>query len=509
MKRTSLLALIVGASSLVACDGLKEALTAHVDVVARAASQELSVTRLSDLLGNAKIQIPINKDVATLVARDLWVPYQLLGAAAAKGDSLNDPKLIDAAASGMIDQAKLQKFMEHIASTMPSDTGSQASYEAGANGLFAARHILFLVPKGTSPAAKDSIRKKAESVRAQVTAANFTDMAKKYSDDNSKAQGGELGVFPRSMMVKPFGDAVAALKPGQISPLVESEFGYHIIQRNTWDEIKGQYSQQAGDRTRQAAESLYITKAQADAGVKVKDNAASITKTIAKDPISHRHDSDVIATWKGGDFTAGKMATIIFSDPRGAQLSQQISTLPDSVIRRYVEQMAQRELLVQRADSAKMGPTPEQVANLHRDFVQAVAVAWQALRIDPKSLADSAKTPAERERLAAARVESFLDKVMAGEAQPLPVPAPLQIVLMDKYEYKLNTAGVDRAVERAQKIKVVADSTRAANQPKSAVPLPGTPGAAPGGSPAPAAPPTGAAPTPPAGKQTPAQPAKP
>jgi hypothetical protein len=508
MKRTSLLVLFVGATSLVACDGLKEALTAHVDVVARAGSQELSVTRLSDLLGKARIQIPINKDVATLVARDLWVPYQLLGAAAAKGDSLNDPKLIDAAAAGMIDQAKLQKYMEHIASTMPSDTGSQAGYESGASGLYAARHILFLVPKGTSPAGKDSIRKKAESVRAQVTAANFADMAKKYSDDNSKAQGGELGVFPRGMMVKPFGDAVAALKPGQISPLVESEFGYHIIQRNTWDEIKGQYAQQAGDHTKQAAESIYITKAQADAQVKVKDNAVGITKTIAKDPIAHRHDSDVIATWKGGDFTAGKMATVIFSDPRGAQLSQQIGSLPDSIIRRYVEQMAQRELLLQRADSAKMGPTPEQVANLHRDFVQAVTVAWQALHIDPKSLADSAKTPAERERLASARVESFLDKVMAGEAQPLPVPAPLQIVLMDKYEYKLNTAGVDRAVERAQKVRVVADSTRAANQPKSAVPLPGTPGA-PGQAVPPAAGTAAPAPMPNAGGKAPTKPAKP
>ncbi|HEX7979326.1 MAG TPA: peptidylprolyl isomerase [Gemmatimonadaceae bacterium] len=507
MKRPSLLVLLVGATSLVACDGLKEALTAHVDVVARAASQELSVTRLSDLLGKAKIQIPINKDVATLVARDLWVPYQLLGAAAAKGDSLNDPKAIDAAASGMIEQAKLQKFMESVASSMPSDTGSQASYESGANGLYAARHILFLVPKGATPAAKDSIRRKAESVRTQVTAANFAELAKKYSDDNSKERGGELGVFPRSMMVKPFGDAVAALKPGQISPLVESEFGFHIIQRNTWDEIKGQYAQQAGDRTRQAAESIYIAKAQADAQVKVKDNAASVTKTIAKDPISHRHDSDVIATWKGGNFTAGQLASVIFSDPRGAQLSQQIQTLPDSIIRKYVEQMTQRELLLQRADSAKMGPTPEQMASLHRDFVQAVTVAWQSLRIDPKSLADSAKTESERERLAASRVEAFLDKVMAGEAQPLPVPAPLQIVLMDKYEYKLNTAGVDRAVERAQKIRVVADSTRAANQPKSAVPLPGTPGAAPGQ----AAPPAGAAPapTPPAGKQAPAQPAKP
>ena len=136
MKRASLLVLIVGATSLAACDGLKEALTAHVDVVARAASQ------LSDMLGNAKIQIPINKDVATLVARDLWVPYQLLGTAGAHGDSLNDAKAIDAAASGMIEQAKLQKFMEGISTSMPSDTGSQAAYEAGANGLFARREGL-------------------------------------------------------------------------------------------------------------------------------------------------------------------------------------------------------------------------------------------------------------------------------------------------------------------------------------------------------------------------------
>src|SRR5258705_11863094 len=114
MNRTSLLVLSLCATTVVACDGLKEALTAHVDVVARAGSQELSVTRLSDLLGNAKIQIPINKDVATLVARDLWVPYQLLGIAAAHGDSLNDPKAIDAAASGMIDIARLQKFMESV-----------------------------------------------------------------------------------------------------------------------------------------------------------------------------------------------------------------------------------------------------------------------------------------------------------------------------------------------------------------------------------------------------------
>src|SRR5947208_10328975 len=374
MKRASLLVLIVGATSLAACDGLKEALTAHVDVVARAGSQELSVTRLSDMLGNAKIQIPINKDVATLVARDLWVPYQLLGEAAAHGDSLGDAKAIDEAASGMIEQAKLQKFMEGIASTMPSDTGSQASYEAGANGLFAARHILFLVPQGASPAAKDSIRRKAESVRSQVTAANFADLAKKYSDDNSKERGGELGVFPRGMMVKPFGDAVAALKPGEISPLVETDFGYHIIQRSTWDQAKQQFSSQAGDRTRQVAESTYIAQAQASAKVQLKADAAATTKALAKDPMEHRNDKTVVATYSGGDFTAGRLASVLLAAPQSGRIAQQIQTAPDSLVRQYVMNMAQREVLVKRADSAKMGPTPEEVAGLHKDFVQAVSM---------------------------------------------------------------------------------------------------------------------------------------
>jgi hypothetical protein len=75
--------------------------------------------------------------------------------------------------------------------------------------------------------------------------------------------------------------------------------------------------------------------------------------------------------------------------------------------------------------------------------------------------------------VAAARVEAFLDKVMAGQAQPVPVPAPLQIILMNKFDAKVNPAGIDRAVERATKIRAAADSARAAQQPKSAVPLPG------------------------------------
>ena len=60
---------------------------------------------------------------------------------------------------------------------------------------------------------------------------SFADLAKKNSDDPGSApKGGELGEFSRGMMVKPFEDTVFAMNPGDISAVVESDFGFHIIQ---------------------------------------------------------------------------------------------------------------------------------------------------------------------------------------------------------------------------------------------------------------------------------------
>lgn len=482
MRHTPLLVLAVGAITVAACDGMKEAMTAHVDVVARAGSQELSVDRLSELLGKAKLQVPINKDVATLVARDLWVPYQLLALAAANDDSLSDPKMVESAASGMIENAKLGRFMEAVAAKFPVDTSAnEAAFNAAKGGLYAARHILFLVPPGAKPAVKDSLRRKAAQIRAQVTSANFADMARKFSQDNSASKGGDLGVFPKGMMVKPFGEALAALKPGDISPVVETQFGYHIIRRSTWAESKALYAHEAGGRSRQVAESTYVAQAQAAANVKVKDDAPTVTKAVAKDPLAHRNDKSVVATYSGGDLTAGRLALALLAAPQSSRLAQQIQSAPDSLIRQYVINMAQREVLLRRADSAKVGLNPEEIKNLHRDFAQVIVMSWQGIGIDPKGLRDSAKTPDERERLAASRVEAFMDRIMAGQVQPLPIPAPLQIVLMDKFDAKVNLAAIDKVVERAAKLRAAGDSARAAQTPRSSVPLPGAPKGAPAG----------------------------
>ena len=95
-----------------------------------------------------------------------------------------------------------------------------------------ASHILVNAAKDLPEADKAKARAKAEELLAAVRKApkSFADVARKNSDDTGSAQnGGDLDFFARGAMVKPFEDAAFALKKGEISDIVTSDFGFHII----------------------------------------------------------------------------------------------------------------------------------------------------------------------------------------------------------------------------------------------------------------------------------------
>jgi peptidyl-prolyl cis-trans isomerase D len=112
-----------------------------------------------------------------------------------------------------------------------------------------ASHILIAVQKTAPEAERQKAKAKAAELLAQVKKApdTFADLAKKNSQDPGSApNGGDLDFFARDAMVKPFSDAAFAMKKGDISDVVESDFGYHIIKltdikspkQRTYDEMK-------------------------------------------------------------------------------------------------------------------------------------------------------------------------------------------------------------------------------------------------------------------------------
>ena len=95
-----------------------------------------------------------------------------------------------------------------------------------------ASHILIAASKNAPPVDKSKAKAKAEDILSQIkkNPKQFEELATKYSQDAESAKkGGELGAFGRGMMVKPFDDAVFSMKVNEVSGIVESDFGYHII----------------------------------------------------------------------------------------------------------------------------------------------------------------------------------------------------------------------------------------------------------------------------------------
>jgi len=100
-----------------------------------------------------------------------------------------------------------------------------------------ARHILvaYSTANGANPTldrTKEEAKIRAEQLLKQIDqGADFGDLAKNHSDDASRKRGGDLGVFTKGIMHKNFEDATLALEVGQHSELVETPFGFHLIER--------------------------------------------------------------------------------------------------------------------------------------------------------------------------------------------------------------------------------------------------------------------------------------
>jgi peptidyl-prolyl cis-trans isomerase C len=124
-----------------------------------------------------------------------------------------------------------------------------------------ASHILIKVDSKADKSQKADAYKKISEIQVKIKqGGDFATLAKEFSEGPSNVKGGDLGFFKRGQMVKPFEEAAFALSPGQVSGIVETRFGYHIIkvfEKNP--ESVSEYSA-VKDRLKQSLEQQEVQK---------------------------------------------------------------------------------------------------------------------------------------------------------------------------------------------------------------------------------------------------------
>lgn len=221
-----------------------------------------------------------------------------------------------------------------------------------------ASHILFKT-EGKTPDEVTATEKKAREVLAQIkSGADFAELAKSNSEDSTAANGGDLGWIIRQQTVKEFEDAAFTLKPGQVSDLVKTTYGFHIIKvaekqtahLQTFDEVRDQIRVEMARQQLADAQQTLGTRLESEFQKKPEDFAA-IARANNLDPKEtplFRYNQPVadLGTSEGFQnlaFQLRQNAVGSVSVPKGTAIIQMIEIVPEhapqiEAVRAAVEQ---------------------------------------------------------------------------------------------------------------------------------------------------------------------------
>ena len=450
IRKTALLAILAAAG----CDaGLGG------DAIARAGDFRLQVEPVAQLLAPAE-GIPVDSSVVQAVA-DFWIDYTLLAwmlNEEGEMDAVDLSTLIDQQRSRMV-VGRLRDTVIQVDTSITDEELREIFEETRPADQVRARHVLLGFPENATPAQQDSVRNLAGQIRDRARAGeNFATLAGEYSQDpGSGANGGDLGFFPRGTMVPPFDSVAFALEIGQVSDVVETDFGLHVIrveERNSpaYDELGYDFRQQVHSELITEAETLFLDQVMASANVQIQEGAVARVRELTANPtveLSTQEAGLALVVYEGGTYTAADYRDFVLAQPM--ELRMQVEMALDEHLEGFLNDLVRDRLLV--ADAARRGIQVNalelaqielEIKNQYASFGEALALG----AIAPQG-SESMQDAVSRE------VWSLLEGVVAGTRELLPLGA-LSVPLRNHYTAEISPEGVAAATARVGEVRSAA-----------------------------------------------------
>ncbi|MEE8060403.1 MAG: peptidylprolyl isomerase, partial [Gemmatimonadales bacterium] len=327
--------------------GCSDVFSTRADVVATAADHELTAEQLGNWLSRIK-GLNINADAAEFLA-NVWLDYTLIAEAVAQGTLPEDSASVAAVMWPDVAEIKADRWYDHLIASRNPLTEASADSVYASDSIRIFQHVLFSV----APSATESIRQatRAEARRVMNEArrgGNFAALAAEYSGDpGSRDEGGYLPPSPRGSFVAQFDSAGWLLDEGEISGLVYTTFGIHIIKRPSRNEVRRPLLDWLRELAEQRLDSIYLIELGERNHLRVSSNAPALMRQSLDDERGMLNSRKSLASYDGGEFTVADF--LRWMPALGPTAARQVRVAADEQLTELAIQLGRNRLILNQA----------------------------------------------------------------------------------------------------------------------------------------------------------------
>jgi|CXWL01.1.fsa_nt_gi hypothetical protein len=381
-----------------------------------------------------KAPIPPTASTTALLVGS-WLDAALLGQSKVTGLSLNDSALTDAAIGPDAARGMILEFWAGRANSRTAPTDRQTDSLDKADVVRVFQHLFLAIPRGSDSVTVVAIAGRARGILERAKTEDFTKLVKALSEDTvTLATNGFLPAISRDELPAQIRSVAWGLTPGEVSRIIASPIGLHIVRRATAAESRLGLKRWLAPRLSRRADSTYVDSLARVANLELAPDARERVRAMLQEPLRVTTGAPLV-TWTGGALTPELARDWIVMVPAAERAT--LSVASESALTAFLREMSQRELILAQAGASHQ-VAPKARGLLAPQYHAAVA------EVLTEFSARTAGVPA------AEAASVFIDSLALGRSRYRPLPGALSGVLRSKFDVTIDTTAIAKVLKSTQ-----------------------------------------------------------
>ncbi|UCG86665.1 MAG: peptidyl-prolyl cis-trans isomerase [Gemmatimonadota bacterium] len=422
------------------------------NVVARAGADELTVEWLAQTLAESNVP-----PQPTVVERWswLWIQYALYLQRLAAGDSLIDTTTVLEAMWPEVLIGTVENYYDRLVAERVTVGERQVDSAYAAGNHILIDHILVAADAQLTPEENQRRRRLAEAIHARLAAGGDWDREAQNSDDPATRHlNGRLGLVTPGEMAPQFEQAAYELDPGEISGVVDTRFGYHILRRPALEDVREEFAGRIAEVLVERWKTEYVEELSIQRALHVLDEGPEIIREAAERPIRvlALEPRRVIGTYDGGVLTDVTFVGWLQAWPAWEHMG--IEGAGDEELKEQARMAMQNEILFLEAKSVGTRLRAEQFSRIKGQLSRRLSLLRRAMRVDTVM---ARAAPEDRNKVARQVLDEYVSRIITGGGTMQTVPPFLARKLRAESDWRFSYAGVNRAIRLAVELQTRAE----------------------------------------------------